>query len=133
MGDFLSSISILLVFLSVLFNFIQGNVNATLKKLTPDVEKITDRETRRIELRWTLLKSFLITLAFGLVFYILLPKTLEIISISKFVIWGFDALATILTFIELGLGGFTIYGIIQTSRVIGKLWNCRKGLESKSQ
>lgn len=123
-SDLLSSISVLLVFLTILIAFISTELNAVLDTIKPEKTRPKERNKFIKHLRQVLLlKSLPVTLIFLIVSYTLLPKTIEIFKTSEFAFWDFDSLRTIFLFIELGLIGFTFYSIIQTIRLIMKLIN----------
>lgn len=121
-SDLLSSISVLLVFLTILVTYVSTELRAILDELIPDTTEAKKREKFFRRLRFVLfVKSLPITLVFILVTYILLPHTIDVISTSSFSWWNFDSLKTIFVIIEFGLIGFTIYSLTQTIRLIRKL------------
>jgi hypothetical protein len=121
-NEILSSISVLLVFLTILVTYLSTELNAILEEAKPVKERKTEREKFFKRLRFILIiKSLPITLIFLLVTYTLLPTTIEILQTSKLSLWDFDSLKTIFVIVELGLVGFTIYSFIQTIRLVKKL------------
>ncbi len=121
-SEILSSISVLLVFLTILVTYLSTELNAILNESKPVKDRKAEREKFIKKLRFILfIKSVPITLVFLLVTYTLLPTTFEIIQTSDVALWDFDSLRTIFMIVELGLVGFTIYSLIQTIRLIKKL------------
>jgi hypothetical protein len=119
MTDLLSAISVLLVFLTFLFNGIEKEINEKLSLRKPDPEQQKARSKFNNELyRLLFLKTIPVTLIYLITFYCLLPTTIEIITKSNFSIWHFDALKTIFVFIAFGLLGLGIYAIIKTGHLI---------------
>jgi len=124
MGDLLSSISVLLVFLTFLLNSIEQRVSEKLSARVPLKSLQNDRKKFMAEIRMLVfLRTLPVTLIFGVVFYTMLPKTEEIIQTSEFSWWDFDALSTILVFLELGLLGLTIYAGYRSYELIEKLFS----------
>ncbi len=121
-NEILSSISVLLVFLTILVTYLSTELNAILEEAKPDAGKPTGRNKFIKRLRFILFfKSLPITLTFLSVTYTLLPTTIEFLHTSNLALWDFDSLKTIFVIVELGLVGFTIYSLIQTIRLIVKL------------
>lgn len=122
MADLLSAISIFLVFLTFLLNSIEKEVSDILSKRKPEVAQ-TDRLIRyKSDLkRIFYLKTLPISIIYLITFYILLPDTVKIISISTLDIWDFDELNTLFVFIELGIFGLTIYVILKTYQLFEKI------------
>jgi hypothetical protein len=122
MADLLSAISVLLVFLTFLLNSIEKEVSDILSTRKPEVAQ-TERLTRyKSDLkRIFYLKTLPISIIYLITFYILLPDTVKIISISTLNIWDFDELKTLFVFIELGILGLTIYAILKTYQLFEKI------------
>lgn len=122
MADLLSAISVFLVFLTFLFNSIEKEVSDILSTRKPEVAQ-TDRLIRyKSDLkRIFYLKTLPISIIYLITFYILLPDTVKIISISTLNIWDFDELNTLFVFIELGILGLTIYAILKTYQLFEKI------------
>jgi len=122
MGDLLSSISVLLVFLTFLLSSIEQRVSEKLSAPVPLKNLQSERKKFMGEIRTLLfLRTLPVTLIFGVVFYTMLPKTVEILMQSEFSWWYFDALSTILVFLELGLLGLMFYAGYRSYTLIGKL------------
>lgn len=124
MADILSSISVLLVFLTFLLNAIQKEITEKVNNRKPEKAMTDALRKFNDDLKGTLiLKALPITIIFTLTTYILLPKAIEIIKSSKFSFWYFDILNTIFILIVFGLFGLTIYSINKTFELITKLKN----------
>ncbi|MCZ7609665.1 MAG: hypothetical protein M5U17_05815 [Ignavibacterium sp.] len=122
MSDILSSISVLLVFLTFLFNAIEKEVSEKIIQRKPEVQQTEARRQFNNELlKLLFLKTLPVTIIFIITFYSLLPKAIHIITTSKFSFWQFDELNTIFVFIELGLLGLTIYATTKTVQLIKKV------------
>lgn len=122
MADLLSAISVFLVFLTFLLNSIEKEVSDILSTRKPEVAQ-TDRLIRyKSDLkRIFYLKTLPISIIYLITFYILLPDTVKIISISTLNIWDFDELKTLFVFIELGILGLTIYSFLKTYQLFEKI------------
>lgn len=124
MGDLLSSISVLLVFLTFLLNSIEQRVDEMLSARVPLKNLQSERKQFMSEIRALLfLRTLPVTFIFGIVFYTMLPKTVDILMHSEFSWWTFDALSTILVFLELGLLGLMLYAGYRSCALIGKLFS----------
>ena len=122
MSDILSSVSVIFIFLTILLNFINKEVDNLLDKNIPDTEKKVERQNFRHNLYHTLLfKSFPISLIFLLVFYLFLPETINIVNNSKFDIWNFKLIPTVLFFIESGFLVLMIYSFYKFFKLLRKL------------
>jgi hypothetical protein len=122
MADLLSAISVFLVFLTFLLNSIEKEVSDILSTRKPEVAQ-TDRLIRyKSDLkRIFYLKTLPISIIYLITFYILLPDTVKIISISTLNICDFDELKTLFVFIELGILGLTIYSFLKTYQLFEKI------------
>jgi H+/gluconate symporter-like permease len=122
MADLLSSISVLLVFLTFLFNTIEKEVTEKIAKRKPETQQTEARKQFNNEL-WKLLflRTLPVTIIFIVTFYSLLPRAIQILTTSKFSFWNFDELNTIFIFIEFGLLGLTIYASTKTIQLIKKV------------
>lgn len=121
-SDLLSSISVLLVFLTILVTYLSTELKQILDEPKPEKTRVKERGKFLKRLRFILfVKSIPITFIFILVTYTLLPHSINILITSNLDFWNFDSLKTIFIIIELGLIGFSIYSVIQTIRLIKKL------------
>ena len=121
MADLLSAISVLLVFLTILLNSIEKEVNEILKTRKPPIVQEERRKAiNHSLLRVLLFKSLPITLTYFIIAYSLLPQAVHIILSSRFSFWQFDSLNTIFVFIELGFWGLTTYSAVKSFLLIKK-------------
>jgi|WetSurMetagenome_2_1015567.scaffolds.fasta_scaffold85529_3 hypothetical protein len=121
MADLLSAISVLLVFLTFLFNEIEREVIIHINQSKPPVvQKVARKQFQRNTLKLLLLKVLPVTLIYIITFYSILPNTVNILNYSYISFWNFDALNTIFVFIELGLLGLTIFAITRLLQLIEK-------------
>lgn len=121
-SDILSSISVLLVFLTILVTYLSTELRSAIEDPKPDKSQTKARRKAVAKLRFTLLaKAIPITIVFIIITYTLLPQTVEILKSSRISLWNFDSLSTIFIIIEVGLLGFTSYSFAQTIRLIRKL------------
>jgi H+/gluconate symporter-like permease len=121
MADLLSSIGVILVFLTFLFNSIEKEVSEKIRERKPEISQVEKRKqfnSELLKLFW--LKTLPITIIYVITFYSLLPKAVHLLATSHFSIWHFDELATIFIFIELGLLGLTIFAISKSWQLIKK-------------
>lgn len=122
MGNLLAAISVLLVFLTFLFQSIDKEVSGKIDKPIPDVNKTNERARFKSELRKLFfLKSLPISIIYLTTTYSLLPKTVYILHHSKIDLWSFNPLNTIFVFIEYGLVGLTLYAILKTIQLYKKI------------
>ncbi|MGN6196938.1 MAG: hypothetical protein ACTHOB_18500 [Ginsengibacter sp.] len=121
MADLLSSISVLLVFLTFLFNSIEKEVNEKILERKPEkaqTEKRKKFDKELLKLLW--LKTLPVTLIYIITFYSLLPRAIHVLTNSRFSIWSFDELTTIFIFIELGLFGLALFATTKSWQLIKK-------------
>ena len=124
MADLLSAISVLLVFLTFLFNSIEKEVSAKIALRKPDqAQKEARRQFNNELLKLLFLKILPINTIYAVIFYALLPKTVHLITTSNFSLWQFDPFNTIYVFIELGFLGLTIYAMIKAIHLTKKILN----------
>lgn len=121
MADLLSAVSVLLVFLTFLFNGIEKEVSEQLAKRKPTGAQVeARRQFQKETLKLLLLKTFPVTIIFIVTFYSLLPTALHILTTSRIALWSFNELNTIFVFIEIGLFGLTVFAIIKLVQLIRK-------------
>lgn len=122
MTDLLSALSVLLVFLTFLFNAIEKEISEKINQRKPEqAQKEKRKYFNKQLLKLLFLKALPITLIYIVTFYSLLPKTVKVISASKISFWNFNELNTIFVFVEIGLLGLTIYASIKTLQLIKKI------------
>ncbi|WP_147379538.1 hypothetical protein [Culturomica massiliensis] len=122
MAETLSAVSVLLVFLTVLLSSIEQNVETILSKRPQQEHKDKMRKYKRKIKNILCFKLIPISLIYTIVFYTLLPSTIEIISVSTFSFWHFDTLNTIFVFVEVGLLGLVIYSISKVITLFQELY-----------
>lgn len=121
MAGLLSSVSVLLVFLTFLFNSIEKEVTEKVLERKPEIAQKDKRkkfDSDVLKLLW--LKTLPVTAIYIITFYSLLPRTIRILTNSRFSIWSFDELTTIFIFIEIGLLGLAIFAISKSWQLIKK-------------
>lgn len=121
MADLLSAISVLLVFLTFLFNGIEKEISEKLFHRKPPASQTNALKRFNTEtLKLLLLKTIPVTIIYIVTFYSLLPWTIHILITSNFSLWNFDELNTIFVFIETGLLGLIIFAISKAFGLIRK-------------
>jgi len=121
-NDILSSISVLLVFLTLLITYLSTELKQILDESKPEKSRVKERLKFLKKLRFILfLKSIPITFIFLVVTYTLFPQSINILCTSNIDLWNFDTLKTIFILIELGLIGLSIYSALQTLKLVKKL------------
>ena len=71
-----------------------------------------------------LLKNMLPScLSFIVIFYVNLPKAIEIVISSNFSLWGFDQIKTLYIILELSLFASVIISLVFTFRMLNKIYN----------
>ncbi len=121
MADLLSAISVLLVFLTFLFNGIEKEVSEKVFQRKPPESQTNALKRFNAEtLKLLLLKTFPVTIIFIVTFYSLLPRATHILKTSNLSLWDFDELNTIFIFIEIGLLGLTIFATSKAIDLIKK-------------
>lgn len=123
MSDIISSVSVILIFLTFLFNGIQRDISSKLNENKPNSIQKEARKSYNNQIREMLfLKVIPTTIIFGMVFYLMLPETIEILSISTLDLWAFDELSTLFFFIEVGLFGLFAFCLIRIWQIIVRLY-----------
>jgi hypothetical protein len=124
MADLLSAISVLLVFLTFLFNGIEKEVSVKINQRKPTIAQAeARRQFNNDTLKLLLLKTLPVTLIYIVTFYSLLPRAVHILRTSELSFWHFDELNTIFVFIEIGLLGLTIFATTKAYQLIKKYRN----------
>jgi hypothetical protein len=122
MGEILSAISILLVFLTILLDLTSKEVNEIISQPKPDRNRTKELSAYNSKTRKVLFgKVIPIILSYIVTAYILLPKTIDIFRRSEFKIWNFDTLLTLFVSIELGLIVLVTVSIYLALKLISKL------------
>ena len=119
MGDIFSAIGILLVFATVALDFFVKEVQTFDKKTIPDAAQIIRLKEYRQE-KYSIIYKLLGVFVFYLIlFWLLIPKSVEIFKTSRFDIWDFNVISTFYVFINFCILIFivlTLKYIIQTSK-----------------
>jgi len=118
MGDILSAISVLLVFLTLLLSGIQTDSDALLKTNAPLTTQTENYDAFRKRVFWQIAKCLVVTIIFFLIFWTLLPHTCKIIGHSRFAIWDFDELPTVFVLINTGVFGMFVFGLVYVVKLI---------------
>ncbi|MDA3906527.1 MAG: hypothetical protein PF484_10675 [Bacteroidales bacterium] len=103
MGDIFSAISIILVFATVGLDIFAKESNNFISKQKPDNDKPTELSDFKKEKTIVLLKLIGVLLFYIVLFWILLPKSIEILKTSVFAIWNFDMVQTFYVVINFGI------------------------------
>lgn len=112
-----------MVFLTVFLNMNYSEVNKLLNSTTPSMARECERKRFKNSLRSNLyFKSIAISLAFIFLFYLLLPKTIDIISYSKIDFWNFDINLTLFVFIESAISVFIVISVSTNIKLVLKLF-----------
>lgn len=122
MNEVISALSVLLVFMLILYNFVRLDIARNLALHKPSAKESIARRKYIKKIRFTLMKSLGINLVFLTVSFILYPDAREIIQASQLNLVEFDTLNTIYVLIEFGLIGLLIYGLATTGQIVKRLY-----------
>ena len=111
MGDIFSAISIILVFATVSLDIFAKESDNFITKQNPDKDKPTEQTDLKKEKNKLLFKL--------IVFWLLIPKSIEIIKDSEISLWNFDIVKTFYVIINFGILIF----IVLTTNYIYKILN----------
>ncbi|MEI7526703.1 MAG: hypothetical protein WCJ95_20310 [Mariniphaga sp.] len=111
MSDIFSEISILLVFATVALDFFIKDSYSFIKKGPPDLSKNTDVKIYNTERNIISIKLFAVFFFYAILFWLLLPKSIEIITKSHLDLWDFNILSTFYILINLCIVPFIILTI----------------------
>lgn len=119
MGDFLTAVSILLVFIIMFFE----QLTAQFEELPcmPDSEKKEECKKIKRKIRHLACKESILLLISLFLFYLMLPDFVSNIRSSKIDFWSFDKVKTIFCSIEVLLFGFSGVIIIKLIQTLKKL------------
>lgn len=85
------AISLILVFVFVLFDVRYPQITKQLQKDIPPKERKIERENFRKEIKECLIRSDIpLTVITGILLYLFLPLLIQVFQNSRFVFWGFD-------------------------------------------
>ena len=121
-SESLSAVSIMLVFVIMLFNLSYPKINSDLNIEKPRKELILDCEKEKKRLKGNLLKKYLPqTIIHIVISYLFLPSAIYIFGNYPFSIWDFDLLVTL----HLGIVGafwwLAIWSVILIIKMIKKI------------
>jgi hypothetical protein len=119
MGDIFSAISIILVFATVGLDIFAKESDNFISKRNPDNNKPTELTNFKKEKHKLLFKLIGVLLFYLLLFWLLIPKSIEIIMDSEISFWNFDIVKTFYVIINFGILIF----IGLTTDYIYKIWN----------
>lgn len=119
MGDIFSAISIILVFATVSLDIFAKESDNFITKKNPDKDKPTEQTDFKKEKNKLLFKLIGVLLFYLLLFWLLIPKSIEIIKDSEISIWNFDIVKTFYVIINFGILIF----IVLTTNYICKIFN----------
>ena len=119
MGDIFSAISIILVFATVSLDIFAKESDNFITKQNPDKDKPTEQADFKKEKNKLLFKLIGVLLFYLLLFWLLIPKSIEIIKDSEISLWNFDIVKTFYVIINFGILIF----IVLTTNYICKILN----------
>ncbi len=119
MGDIFSAISIILVFATVSLDIFAKESDNFITKKNPDKDKPTEQTDFKKEKNKLLFKLIGVLLFYLLLFWLLIPKSIEIIKDSEISLWNFDIVKTFYVIINFGILIF----IVLTTNYIYKIFN----------
>ena len=104
MSDTFSAISILLVFITVLYDSETKTADKLLANSSlPDRDKPTNIKVFKKRLRTSLVRLILILVFYGFMCLALLPESILIVTSRSFKLWGFDLLPSMYVAINIAL------------------------------
>lgn len=103
MSDILSSLSIILVFVTIALDIFIKEAEAFANKNKPDSSHISEVKQYKRTKNNLAIKLSITTLFYLLIFYLLLPNTFKIIKNSSISFWTFDLVNTFYVIINFGL------------------------------
>lgn len=128
MSDILSSVSLLLALLTFMFNLAYPRITQEIDKpLPPQAQKEERKIQQKGTTRLIFFGSLPILLSFIALFYINLPKSIEILSTSIFNIWNFSIIPTMFIMIELAVLGFSVLNIWCLYKLIKRWRDLKSG------
>ena len=94
MGDIFSAIGILLVFATVGLDFFVKDSQRFLQKPKPDSAKTTETKNYKSEKNSVVYKLAGVLIFYIILFWLLIPKSVEILRTSIFDLWDFNLIST---------------------------------------
>ncbi len=118
--DIISSISVLLIFLALLFEYLRQSY----RKVLHSSFRLNEHEKAKKDIKWMLWTAAGVSIVFLFSTYLLLPTSIKIINSSSLELWNFEIFPTIFIVIHLGITfffGYSLYGIIKLFNKLKKL------------
>lgn len=101
MTDIISASSLVFTIIALTFNSQIAEIKVILEEENYDKSSPMSRKFQRGKaLKAILVKAFPLFLAFWILFYILLPETINLVLDSRFSFWHFNTVNTLFVFIE---------------------------------
>ncbi len=119
MGDIFSAIGILLVFATVALDFFVKEAQIFDKKNKPDASQINRLKEYRREKNSIIYKLVGVFIFYLILFWLLIPKSVEIFKTSRFDLWDFNIITTFYILINFCILIFivlTLKYLIQTTK-----------------
>ena len=116
MSDIFSAISILLVFVTVAFDFFVKDSQSFIKKGLPDRDQETEVKAYTLKKRIIIFKIVIVLIFYIILFWLLLPKSIQILDTSQIDLWDFNVLSTfyiLINFCLIPFIGFSIKYLIE--------------------
>ena len=122
--DILAIASLLITIITFLFNIFWQEIKVAIDIEIPNTNQIEARKRAKNKVYSILLKNMLPScLSFIVIFYVNLPKAIEIVISSNFSLWGFDQIKTLYIILELTLFASVIISLVFTFRMLNKIYN----------
>jgi len=119
MSDTFSAISILLVFITVLYDTETKTADKLLANSSfPNRDKPTKIKDFKKRLRTSLVRLILIFMFYGFMCLALLPESILIVTSRSFKLWGFDLLPSMYVAINFALSLFVYFTFIKIVKVL---------------
>lgn len=124
-GDIISAVSVLLIFLTFLMNGIKENIDKLLGVKKESAKKNLANELNKKLISTLFLQALPVTIIFLSVFWIIFPKAWTIVKTSHISLWSFNEMNTLYVLIELGLLGMLLFAGVKTIQVLLKWFEKR--------
>lgn len=122
MSDLLSSVSLLLALVTLFLGYMYPMIQNTLDRKPPDEAKKKERRRfRKTVLNVLFTRVLTVLLMFAVLFYVCLPKAVNILQTSQLELWDFDYTRTIFLLVEAAICSFLVHMIIVSIKLI-VLW-----------
>lgn len=120
--DSFSAISVMLVFVVMLFSLRYPIIIKDMDMEIPEIEKTKKRERERKRLKHSLVVNCVPQIAaFGIIAYLFLPLTINIINNTRLCIWNFDFIITVFMFVVVSIWFFFIWSFILGLKIFCKM------------